>query len=48
MFIDLLPDYESPSIHMYAIQNEGFLCASGKHDPFKEDDGWMDMWEDYL
>lgn len=38
--------YESPEIVLVTIENEGFLCASGSHESFIEDDSWGELLED--
>lgn len=38
--------YESPEIVLETIENEGLLCASGKHQGFTESDDWMDLLEE--
>ncbi|MBO5498539.1 MAG: hypothetical protein J5990_03995 [Bacteroidales bacterium] len=38
--------YESPEIVLEAIENEGFLCASGSHESLTEDDSWGELLED--
>ena len=30
--------YEAPKCEIIEMQNEGVLCGSGKHNPYKEDD----------
>ena len=29
--------YEAPKCEIIEMQNEGVLCASGKHNPYEED-----------
>lgn len=38
--------YETPETIVYALLNEGMLCASGSHDPFIEDDDWVELLDD--
>ena len=38
--------YETPETIVYAILSEGLLCASGSHDPFIEDDDWVELIDD--
>lgn len=38
--------YVSPEMTVYSIRNEGMLCTSGSHDPFTEDDSWIELLED--
>lgn len=38
--------YERPKIVIETIENEGFLCASGSHEPLIEDDEWSELLED--
>lgn len=37
--------YISPAMAEVAVDHEGVLCISGSHDPFKEDDSWIDFLE---
>lgn len=37
--------YLSPVVIVRTIQVEGVLCASGSHDPFSEDDSWVELLE---
>ena len=41
--ISLGDSYESPEAFVYALLSEGVLCASGSHDPFTEDDSWIEL-----
>lgn len=41
--ISLVNMYESPETFVYVMSCEGMLCASGSHDPFTEDDSWIEL-----
>lgn len=46
LFNDLSDSYESPAVTSQTMMSEGLLCASGSHDPFTEDDSWIELLED--
>lgn len=40
-----LDSYVSPSAIVQSMHCEGILCTSVTHDPFTEDDSWIDFIE---
>lgn len=36
-------EYITPHVSILDIELDGIICASGSHDPLREDDSWLEL-----